>query len=90
MLLRRRKTTALNRNGTGPAMIQAESAQPRIHVIVLGATTGAVLVDGVSHPIIATDDAGVREESIANITARARASGRALLVTTDGPPRRPG
>jgi MinD-like ATPase involved in chromosome partitioning or flagellar assembly len=83
MLLRRRKTTALNRNGTGPAMIQAESAQPRIHVIVLGATTGAVLVDGVSHPIIATDDAGVREESIANITARARASGRALLVTTE-------
>ncbi|HAM26691.1 MAG TPA: cobalamin biosynthesis protein CobQ [Microbacteriaceae bacterium] len=64
-------------------MTQTESAQPRIHVIVRGDATGDVVVDGVSHPIVATDDAGVREEIIALVTTRARASGRALLVATE-------
>jgi MinD-like ATPase involved in chromosome partitioning or flagellar assembly len=64
-------------------MSQEESAQPRIHVIVRGSTAGEVLVDGLSHPIVAADDAGVREEIIAHVTTRARVSGRALYITTE-------
>ncbi|WP_187270523.1 MinD/ParA family ATP-binding protein [Lacisediminihabitans profunda] len=64
-------------------MSQEETAQPRIHVIVRGSTAGEVLVDGLSHPIVAADDAGVREEIIAHVTTRARVSGRALYITTE-------
>lgn len=59
------------------------SAQPLIQAIVRGDATGEVVVDGVSHPIIAHDDAGVREEIIAFVTRQSRDTGRPLLVATE-------
>lgn len=59
------------------------TALPRISALVRGDGTGEVVIDGVSEPITAADDEGVREEIISVVTDAARELGRAVYLLSE-------
>lgn len=64
-------------------MTPDESTHPRISALVRGDTTGEVTIDGVSQPVAAADDVGVREEIIARVTGAALEIGRPVLLLVE-------